>query len=216
MKVRLVATTVPRLRVETPDLSAEGLIAYCARVSSPNQDNPKYAGLLRYCIDHKHWSIFEQADMTLEIETSRAIASQLLRHKSFVFQQHSLRYSEATEFEVYDARRQDDKNRQNSIDDMSYEDKKWFIDAQDITNRGAVALYNGALARGIAKEQARFLLPLSTRTRLYMKGSVRSWIHYIEVRADVSTQKEHRDIALDAKRIFTEEFPKIAEALKWG
>lgn len=196
--------------------NAEELMAYCARVSSPdNQDNPEYEKLLKYCIKHGHWSVFEMADMTVEIETSRAIAQQILRHRSFNFQEFSQRYSKATDFEIYEARRQDTKNRQNSIDDMDEDDKAFFMDAQDNITTVANSLYEEALKRGIAKEQARFLLPLSTKTKLYMKGSVRSWIHYINLRGANGTQKEHRDIALAIKEIFKIQFPTIAKALEW-
>lgn len=205
MQVRLIHVT--------PD--AEKHVAYCARVSSPNQDNPDYTKLMRYCIKGGHWSIFEMANMCLEITTTRAISPQILRHKSFSFQEFSQRYSEASSYESYTARRQDLKNRQNSIDDMSEEDQKWFTDAQKQVWDNSYSLYEEALAKGIAKEQARALLPLNTTTRLYMNGNIRSWITYIQVRTDPSTQKEHRDIALEAKRIFIEQFPTIAEALEW-
>lgn len=172
--------------------------------------------LIKYCIKNKHWSPFEHAHMTLEIETSRGIAAQILRHRSFTFQEFSQRYSEVTEFETYGARRQDVKNRQNSIDDMSQEDRDWFWRLQKETQEFALHDYKEALKRGIAKEQARFLLPLSTQTTLYMTGSVRSWIHYIELRTDPSTQLEHREIAEACKRIFIEQFPNISEALNWS
>lgn len=194
---------------------AEETIAYCARVSSPHQDNPAIAGLLRYCIKNKHWSIFEMANMVLEIQTSRAISQQIVRHRSFHFQEFSQRYAAATGMLVYPARRQDKKNRQNSIDDLSAADKQWFIDAQNDVGREAFALYEEALERGIAKESARFLLPLSTQTKLYMNGTVRDWIHYIELRTSNGTQAEHMDIARQAKNIFIGEFPTIAEALEW-
>lgn len=203
MKVNLVSIT--------PE--AERIIAYCARVSSPNQDNPEIQPLLSYCIKHGHWSIFEMADMTVEIETSRAIAAQLLRHKSFSFQEFSQRYSVATEFEMYPGRRQDKKNRQNSIDDLPPEIMSHFNDMQSRVHELGYQLYMEALSLGIAKEQARFLLPLSTKTRLYMKGSIRSWIHYLKVRQDASTQKEHRDIANLIWDIFSKELPVISTTL---
>jgi thymidylate synthase (FAD) len=196
----------------TPD--AEKLIAYCARVSSPNQDNPDYAKLIKYLITHKHWSPLEMASLCLEIKTSRAISAQILRHRSFSFQEFSLRYSEATEFETYEARRQDIKNRQNSIDDMPSSIKQWFENEQHRLQDEANSAYDQALSFGIAKEQARMLLPLSTCTKLYMHGTIRSWVHYLEIRTGPETQKEHRDIALAAKAIFNEQFPTIAEALK--
>ena len=202
----------------TPD--AEKLIGYIARVSNPkNQDNPEVAGLLKYCIKHGHWSIFEQASMTVEIETTRGIAAQILRHRSFTFQEFSQRYADtnllADEIPMFDLRHQDTKNRQNSTDDVPYNKKKdleykiaeHFVEAMD--------LYNELLGNGIAKECARFVLPLATPTRLYMTGSIRSWIHYIDLRSAHGTQKEHMDIAEECRSIFKEEFPIISEALQW-
>lgn len=196
----------------TPD--AEKTIMYCARVSSPKQDsdNPK---LLAYCVKHGHWSVFEQASMTIEIQTSRAISAQILRHRSFSFQEFSQRYAAVSNFELYPARRQDDKNRQNSIDDMSDEDKVWFYAAQNDIQVRAQELYDEALKRGIAKEQARFLLPMGASTKLYMTGNIRSWIHYLEVRCGNGTQLEHKEIADAIKLIFVKEFPVISEALGW-
>jgi len=156
------------------------------------------------------------ADMCVEIKTTRAIAQQILRHRSFNFQEFSQRYAKATEFVTYGARRQDLKNRQNSIDDLPAEVKQWFLDSQKKVQTEGLSLYEQALEKGIAKECARFLLPLNTKTTLYMKGSVRSWIHYIKVRADASTQKEHRDIAQKVKKIFVEQFPNTAAALEWA
>jgi thymidylate synthase (FAD) len=194
----------------------EGLMAYIARVSSPTQTNPTYAKLLEYCAKHGHWSVFEQIDVTFEIKTSRAIAQQILRHRSFCFQEFSQRYATANMgFEIYEARRQDNKNRQNSLDDMSKADKEWFREVQEANNGNANILYNQALKRGIAKEQARFLLPASTATKIYMKGSLRSWIHYINVRADAATQKEHRDIAVEIKKELTKKFPSVSKAMSW-
>jgi len=197
---------------------AEELMGYCARVSSPdNQDNPEYAKLLKYCAKNGHWSVFEMADCCLEITTSRAIAQQILRHRSFNFQEFSQRYAKVSAgFECYPARSQDVKNRQNSIDNMSDEDKAWFDAAQKNVQEISQTLYEEALDLGIAKEQARFLLPLSTTTKLYMKGSVRSWIHYLNVRTDPSTQLEHREVALAVKAIFIEQFPITAKALEWS
>jgi thymidylate synthase (FAD) len=196
-------------------------MAYVARVSNPaNQDNENYAGLLRYCIKHNHWSVFEQAFMTLEIETNRGIAAQILRHRSFTYQEFSQRYADtnllATEIPIPELRRQDTKNRQNSIDDLE-EDKVFvmnkmiqdlFKDAQDV--------YNFLLSQGVAKECARFVLPLATPTRIYMSGSVRSWIHYINLRSANGTQKEHMDIANECKKVFVEQFPVVSEALEWA
>tara|TARA_R100000664_G_C2720749_1_gene114325 strand:+ start:344 stop:964 length:621 start_codon:yes stop_codon:yes gene_type:complete len=202
----------------TPD--AEKQMAYCARVSNPNnQDNDNYAGLLRYCIKHHHWSIFEQAYMTLEIETTRAIAAQILRHRSFTFQEFSQRYAQSNELgkiQLPDLRRQDTKNRQNSIDDVDPFVKQ-KLEAQMITLfSSAQSLYNQMIQEGIAKECARMVLPLCTPTRIYMSGSVRSWIHYIELRSANGTQKEHMDIANECKSIFIKTFPTIAEAMEWS
>ena len=207
-----------KLISKTPD--AEALIAYCARVSNPaNQENENSAGLLRYCIKHKHWSIFEQASMTLEINTSRGIAAQILRHRSFTFQEFSQRYADssllADKIPMFDLRRQDTKNRQNSIDDIDEFTKQEFeIQIQRYFAEG-MDLYQAMLDKGIAKECARFVLPLATPTKLYMSGSVRSWIHYIQLRSANGTQKEHMDIANECKCIFAGQFPVIAEALGW-
>lgn len=199
----------------TPE--AEKLIAYVARVSNPsNQDNYDTAPkLLAYLIKHSHWSPFEHAYMTLEIKTSRAIAAQILRHRSFTFQEFSQRYAKVEDmsFVYAEARRQDVKNRQNSIADMDEATKEFFDNAQWDVNGYCYSLYEKALAKGIAKEQARFLLPLSTETTMYMTGSVRSWIHYIHLRSANGTQKEHADIALAAKQIFCEQMPDIGKAL---
>lgn len=198
----------------TPD--SEKVIGYCARVSNPaNQDNPEVAKLLSYCIKNKHWSVFEQACMCIEIETSRAISTQILRHRSFNFQEFSQRYAAVTQFELYEARRQDSKNRQNSVDDMSEEDKQWFIDKQAEVQNLAHEAYTEALSKDIAKEQARFLLPMATSTKLYMTGNIRNWIHYIELRTENGTQLEHRVIAEAIKDIFKNHLPSISEALKW-
>jgi len=197
----------------TPD--AEKLVAYCARVSSPHQDNPKIEKLLEYCYDHGHWSVFETPSITIEINTSRAISAQILRHRSFTFQEFSQRYAEVADFETYEPRRQDKKNRQNSIDDMEFIDKQWFVVAQDRVQNLCSFLYHEALDRGIAKEQARFLLPLSSKTKLYMTGNIRSWIHYCDLRCRIDTQKEHRDIALEIREILKKELPIISKAVAW-
>ena len=210
MKVSLVSVS--------PD--AEKLMAYCARVSNPNnQNNDNYAGLLRYCIKHQHWSIFEQAFMTLEINTTRGLAAQILRHRSFTFQEFSQRYADTnlleTNIPLPELRRQDTKNRQNSIDDVPEAQSKMLLGRiQNYFNEG-LDLYNELLREGIAKECARFVLPLATPTRIYMSGSVRSWIHYIDLRSGHGTQKEHMEIANECKTIFTEQFPTVAEALSW-
>lgn len=210
MKVSLITAT--------PD--AEKMMAYVARVSNPNnQENPNYAGLLGYCIKHGHWSVFEQAHMTLEIETTRGLAAQILRHRSFTYQEFSQRYAStnllSADIELPELRRQDTKNRQNSIDDLDPEvvDK---LNRQMVTLfSSASALYSQMLDAGVAKECARFVLPLACPTRLYMTGSVRSWYHYIALRSANGTQKEHMDIANECKRIFQEQFPTVAEAAGW-
>ena len=201
----------------SPD--AEKLMAYCARVSNPNnQENEKYAGLLRYCIKHQHWSIFEQAFMTLEINTTRGLAAQILRHRSFTYQEFSQRYADSNllgNIDLPDLRRQDTKNRQNSIDNLEPEIVEKLNKQMTTLFESSFALYNQMLELGVAKECARFVLPLATPTRLYMSGSVRSWIHYIELRSGHGTQKEHMDIANACKSIFTEQFPTVAEAMEW-
>ena len=196
-------------------------MGYVARVSNPNnQDNPKIAGLLKYCIKHNHWSVFEQAHMTLEINTTRGIAAQILRHRSFTYQEFSQRYADtnllSNEIPVPDLRSQDLKNRQNSVDDISPEKKlvlqgtiaRHFAESLDI--------YNELLRQGVAKECARFVLPLAVGTRIFMTGSVRSWIHYIDLRSANGTQKEHMDIAEACKNIFREQFPIVSEAMEWN
>lgn len=216
MSVKLVSVT--QGAGELLNKSAQELIAYTARVSNPNnQMNFETAPrLLGYLIKHRHWSPFEMAHITLEITTSRGIAAQILRHRSFSFQEFSQRYSEVTDFVSYEARRQDLKNKQNSIDDMPEEDKKWFFEIQKDLQEQCQKYYKEALNKGIAKEQSRFLLPLGTQTTLYMCGSLRSWIHYCDVRCDVSTQKEHRDIALECRNIISQQFPDVAKALEWN
>ena len=203
----------------TPD--AEKHMAYCARVSNPNnQENEKFSGLLKYCVKHQHWSIFEQAFMTLELNTTRGIAAQVLRHRSFTYQEFSQRYADssmlADQIPMFDLRRQDTKNRQNSIDDIDPFTKQEFEIQIRRHMDAAMDLYEIMLKHDIAKECARFILPLAVPTKIYMTGSVRSWIHYIELRSANGTQKEHMDIALDAKRVFAEQFPICAEALEWN
>ncbi len=210
MNVKLVSVT--------PD--AEQTMAYVARVSNPNnQENPNYAKLLGYCIKHNHWSVFEQSFMTLEIETTRGLAAQILRHRSFTYQEFSQRYADSTllseTIPLPELRRQDTKNRQNSIDDIDpFMVQKYQMLMQQHFNAG-MELYQKMLSEGIAKECARFVLPLATPTRLYMSGSCRSWIHYITLRSANGTQKEHMDIAEACKKIFMEQFPTCAEALEW-
>lgn len=216
MKVRLISLTKP-VAEELKDFSAEELTSYVARVSNPsNQMSTETAPrLLKYCIRNNHWSVLEHVNFTVEITTSRAIAAQILRHRSFVFQEFSQRYSEAVDVEIYPARRQDNKNRQNSIDDMNDDVKEWFKGAQEGMKNVSMSLYKEALTMGIAKEQARFLLPLSTQTTLYMTGNLRNWIHYIDLRTANGTQLEHAEIAKEIKTIFVEQFPAIAEAKEW-
>lgn len=198
----------------TPD--AEQLMAYCARVSNPaNQDNPEISRLLAYCLKHGHWSVFEQANMVLEISTSRSIAPQILRHRSFCFQEFSQRYASPSARVAYRARRQDQKNRQNSVDDLGPEIQAWFATAQEEVWELAYARYQEALSQGIAKECARVLLPASAATTLYMNGTLRSWIHYIQLRTTPGTQAEHAAIAESCRRIFCERFPIVASALEW-
>ena len=207
-----------KLVTVTPE--AEKTMGYVARVSNPNnQDNPKVAGLLSYCIKHNHWSVFEQAHMTLEIETTRGLAAQILRHRSFTYQEFSQRYADssmlAEKIPLPELRRQDTKNRQNSIDDVDPFIRQEFQIKMQQHFDDAMKLYQDMLEYGIAKECSRFVLPLAVPTKIYMTGSVRSWIHYIELRSANGTQKEHMDIALDAKRVFAEQFPICAEALQW-
>ena len=208
-----------KLVTVTPD--AEKIMGYVARVSNPkNQTNPNVAGLLSYCIKHGHWSVFEQATMTLEIETTRGIAAQILRHRSFTYQEFSQRYADssmlAETIPLPELRRQDTKNRQNSIDDVDpFIRQKYEILMQHHFKEG-MQLYQEMLDSGISKECARFVLPLAVPTKIYMTGSVRSWIHYIDLRSSNGTQKEHMDIALGAKRIFTCTFPTVAAALDWS
>lgn len=202
----------------TPD--AERHIAYCARVSNPkNQENDSFEGLLKYCIKNQHWSIFEHAFLTVEINTSLAIATQILRHRSFTFQQFSQRYADSTELQleipVPDLRRQDTKNRQNSTDDLGSDLKETMSLMIKKHFEESLNIYNLLLAQGVAKECARFVLPQATQTRLYMSGSIRSWIHYIDLRAGHGTQSEHMEIANLCKNIFVEQFPTISSALEW-
>ena len=202
----------------TPD--AEQHMAYVARVSNPkNQDNDKFAGLLKYCIQHGHWSVFEQAFMTEEINTTRGLAAQILRHRSFTYQEFSQRYADSSmlgkEIPLPELRRQDDKNRQNSIDDVDQFVKQDFELKMQRHFVDGMKLYKEMLDAGIAKECARFVLPLATPTRIYMTGSVRSWVHYIDLRSAHGTQKEHMAVAEGVRSIFKEQFPTFAEALDW-
>ena len=210
MNVKLVSVT--------PE--AEKTMGYVARVSNPkNQDNPNLSGLLGYCIKHGHWSVFEQAYMTLEIETTRGLAAQILRHRSFTYQEFSQRYADVSyireDIPLPELRRQDTKNRQNSIDDIDPITQQNFEIEMRKHFDQSIDLYKKMLHAGIAKECARFVLPLATPTKIYMTGSCRSWIHYVKLRSGHGTQKEHMDIANDCKKIFSQQFPVVAEALDW-
>ena len=205
----------------TPD--AEKTMAYIARVSNPaNQENEKYSGLLKYCIKHNHWSVFEQSTMTVEIETTRAIAAQILRHRSFTFQEFSQRYADTNLLKdgkdtipIPEFRRQDTKNRQNSIDDLDPEVVDRLQRQTKTLFSSAQSLYNQMVEYGVAKECARMVLPLAVPTRIYMTGSCRSWIHYINLRSAHGTQKEHMIIAEAVRDVFVEQFPAVSEALGW-
>lgn len=214
MEVKLVSITQPSIEgIHTP----EELVTYCARVSNPsNQMNTETAPrLLRYLIKHKHWSPFELVDMTVEIKTSRAIAAQILRHRSFSFQEFSQRYAEATSIEPIEYRKQGKTNRQ--VGDEPFEPEIGGHPATEIVPlilQRNLKLYEELIEVGVAKECARMVLPLATSTTLYMKGSLRSWIHYLDLRTAIETQKEHRDIAIQIQNIFSNNFPNITEALK--
>ena len=202
----------------TPD--AEKTMGYVARVSNPNnQENPKVAGLLSYCIKHGHWSVFEQAHMTVEINTTRGLAAQILRHRSFTYQEFSQRYADVSYLREHiplpELRSQDDKNRQNSIDDVDSKIVEKYNKKMRAQFDASIDLYKEMLHDGIAKECARFVLPLATPTRLYMTGSVRSWIHYIDLRSAHGTQKEHMDLVENIRSVFKQQFPTVAQALDW-
>jgi len=211
MSVKLISVTCPQIEgLETP----EDLISYCARVSNPsNQLNTETASkLLSYCIKHGHWSIFEMVDMCVEIKTSRAIAAQILRHRSFSFQEFSQRYSEVTQIEPIQLRKQAEKNRQSSeevIDDVVLNNVVQYSIKQSLQT------YEKLIQQGVAKERARMVLPLATQSTLYMKGSVRSWVHFLQLRTKEDTQKEHRDIALEIQKLFIKQFPNVSQALSW-
>ena len=202
----------------TPD--AEKTIAYVARVSNPeNQETEKFAGLLRYCIQHGHWSVFEQAFMTVEINTTRGLAAQILRHRSFTYQEFSQRYQDVShireDIPLPELRSQDLKNRQNSVDDVDPMVVEKFNAKMRKHFDASIDLYKEMLHDGIAKECARFVLPLATPTRLYMTGSVRSWIHYIDLRSAHGTQKEHMDLVENVRKVFIAQFPTVSHALDW-
>jgi thymidylate synthase (FAD) len=212
MQVKLTSITQPLIKgIKT----AEELIVHNARVSNPsNQLNVETgAKLIRYCINNKHWSIFDQADLTVEVITSRAIAAQILRHKSMFFQELSQRYAQVAGLEPLEWRMQGKTNRQVGDESVELNDpiQKEIEDLQ----RWSTELYEKLVNDGIAKECARMILPLNTTTKLYVKGTVRSWIHYFEVRCDTHTQKEHRDIALAIREVFKTQFPVISEALNY-
>lgn len=194
---------------------AEKLIAYIARVSSPHQDNPSYENLIKYLLKHNHFSPFEMISMCVEINTTRAISAQILRHRSFSFQEFSARYSEVQGCSIAEARRQDEKNRQNSVDDLPNDVKDWFEDAQSKVINLSTSLYDEALKKGIAKESCRFLLPMSSETKLYMTGNIRSFMHYIQVRDEDGVQAEHRIIAQEIKKIMINLYPTLSKALGW-
>lgn len=208
-----------RVKLEELTEEAERRIIHIARVSNPsNQDNPEYAGLIRYCIKHKHWSVFEHAHMTLDVSTSIAMATQILRHRTMCFQQFSQRYADATQlgFEPIEFRLKAEKNRQSSAEPISPEldqelQEKWFAILEQIQH-----FYAELMSHNIANECARFILPQCTTTHLYVTGNIRSWIHYIELRNEEGTQKEHRQVAFAAKKIFCQHLPVIALALGWA
>ncbi len=208
MNVSLVSITQPFSSLNI----AEDIIAYCARVSNPeNQKNTETAPkLLKFLIKHGHWSPFEMVDMTVEIKASRAIAAQILRHRSFSFQEFSQRYSEVEALEDLELRKQADKNRQSSTE--VFKDSQLLGQVREYVSKG-VSLYKRLIKAGVAKESARMILPLTAETTMYMKGSVRSWIHYINLRTEENTQKEHREIAQECKDIFKQNFPITSEAL---
>ena len=215
-----MTTTDTQIKLVSVTPDAEKTIAYVARVSNPqNQENDKFAGLLRYCIQHGHWSVFEQAFMTVEINTTRGLAAQILRHRSFTYQEFSQRYQDVShireDIPLPELRSQDEKNRQNSIDDVDPAVVQRFNNEMRKHFDSSIDLYKSMLHAGIAKECARFVLPLATPTRIYMTGSVRSWVHYIDLRSSHGTQKEHMEIAEMVRSIFAEQFPIVSEALGW-
>jgi thymidylate synthase (FAD) len=195
--------------------NAQNVISYCARVSNPaNQENYTTANkLLKYCAKNGHWSVFETASMCIEIETTRAISAQIIRHRSFSFQEHSQRYAESLTYSLPSFRSQDLKNRQNSIDNIDESKQQDFQErSKDLINK-CFELYQDMLKEGVAKETARMVLPMCTNTKLYMSGSIRSWIHYIQLRANKDTQLEHRKIAEQVKTILLAQIPVLSEIL---
>lgn len=215
MTVSLVSTTTPCSNlVEQGIKTPEDLVVYIARASNPSNQLNTATGpkLLNYCIKHQHWSPFEQVDMTLEIVTSRAISAQIIRHKSFSFQEFSQRYAEVVSLEPVELRKQAEKNRQSSSELIP--ERSWLNNEVLVLQERAKRLYSELTKAGVARECARMILPLSTTTTIYMKGSIRSWIHYIELRTKEDSQKEHREVALLAKQVFSNQFPIISQALK--
>ncbi len=214
MQVKLISITQPMINQQDELMNAEDIIAYCARVSNPSNQNNKTTApkLLKFLIKHKHWSPFELANMCVEIKTSRAIAAQILRHRSFSFQEFSQRYSEATEMEPLELRAPAEKNRQSSSDIITDENLNKMA---NMIMEASKDFYDDMISNGVAKECARMILPLGTQTTMYMNGSVRSWIHYIDLRTEENTQKEHREVAEAVKQIFTKQFPNTSEALGW-
>lgn len=214
MKTKLISISNPLI---TGISNAEELISYCARVSNPsNQLNTETAPkLLKYLIKHKHWSPFEMVSATFEIKTSRAIAAQILRHRSFSFQEFSQRYSTATQLENIELRKQGKTNRQVGDEPLNISEHIEIFDKIDKLQDQCLDVYEELISKGIARECARMILPLNTSTTMYMSGTIRSWIHYIELRANEDTQKEHREIALEIKNTFKNIFPNISEALEW-
>ncbi len=191
---------------------AEKQILYMTRVSSPHQDSND-TRLLKYLINHQHWSPFEMANMCVEVITSRDVSAQILRHRSFTFQEFSQRYAKVVDIVSTEPRRQDDKNRQSSHDDLDAETKNWWMQVSTDIEERAKTYYQIALNKGIAKESARRILPMAIETKLYMNGTLRSWIHYFSVRCTPETQLEHREIALQIREVFSQQFPVIAEVL---
>ena len=217
MNVTLKAITQPSTELQEKGINdAERFIVYCARVSNPaNQFNTDTSDkLINYCIKHQHWSIFEQAYCTFEIVTSRAIAAQILRHRSFTFQEFSQRYAETQELETVEWRKQGKTNRQ--VGEDATELPEHLENEFKALQWNSKRLYDLLLQEGVARECARMVLPLNTQTTLYVSGSVRSFIHYLQLRTKEDTQKEHREVALEMKKIFCETFPNIAKALKWN
>ena len=218
MNVQLKSVTQPVQELQDKGIkTAEDFIVYCARVSNPaNQFNTETSErLINYCIQHQHWSIFEQAFCTFEIVTSRAIAAQILRHRSFTFQEFSQRYSTATELEKLEFRKQGKTNRQVGDEEYPMSQNLDVAVVVHEAQQKCLKAYDKLIESGIAKECARMVLPLNIQTTLYMSGSCRSFIHYIDLRSREETQKEHREVATEMKKVFCEIFPNIAKALKW-